>query len=262
MPRNSDLEFRIERAKRLERALRNKGWTRVQLAEKTGYDEKTIRNLLAGEPVRDHTIVDVSNALEVEPQLVNPYDDVDVASDIYGGYLRHTHRNYEGFFYAYRRSFTRPGEIFRSVFGIEWDQSSDYLIFSEYYQLEADEKYGAKSHDGIVYMSSYTSLVHLLTIYEGSIRLATLTKMRQADGIMRGAIQTQSESLMFFQPSVAPIVLRKLKQYDPESQIKSDVRFLAEADEDYKFACEQIRITEKQIVKMAFADQPSDAHDN
>jgi hypothetical protein len=40
MVRSYDLEFRLARARKLERALRNKGWTRKQLAEETGYDEK------------------------------------------------------------------------------------------------------------------------------------------------------------------------------------------------------------------------------
>lgn len=251
MSRGSDLEFRIERAKRLERALRNKGWTRVQLAAKTGYDEKTIRNVLSGDPVRDQTIIDVSQSLEIEPQLENTLGDVDVADDAFGGYLRHTHRNYEGFFRAYRRSFTRPGEIYKSIYHMYWDSAADHFVFSEYYQLDSDEKFGAKAHEGSVYMSSYTSLIHLMTVYEGSIRLATLTKMREVEGVMRGTIQTQSESLMFFQPTVAPLVLVKLKHYNTDD-IKDDLRFLAEADGDFKFAQEQIALTEKQIVKIAF----------
>jgi lambda repressor-like predicted transcriptional regulator len=252
MSRGSDLEFRIERAKRLERALRNKGWTRVQLGTKAGYDEKTIRNLLTGEPVRDQTIIDVSKALEVDPQLENTLGDVDVADDVFGGYLRHTHRNYEGFYCMYRRGFTRPQDIFKSICRIEWDNSSDYFVFSEYYQEDSEKQYGAKAHEGVVYMSSYTNLLHLMTVYEGSIRLATMTKMRETEGIMRGSLLTQSESLMFFQPTVAPIVLAKLKQYDPEKGISGDLKFLTESDEDYKFANEQIGLTEKQIVRVSF----------
>ncbi|GLS29313.1 hypothetical protein GCM10007937_10210 [Mesorhizobium albiziae] len=178
---------------------------------------------------------------------------MDVADDVFGGYLRHTHRNYEGFFSAYRRSFTRPGSIYKSIYRIQWDDTSDHFRFADYYQIDSEREYGARAHEGTVYMSSYTGLIHLLTVYEGSVRLATLTKMREADGTMRGAIQTQSESLMFFQPTVAPIVLVKLKQYEPKSCLKEDLRFLSEADDDFKLASEQLNLTEAQIVNIAFA---------
>ena len=64
MVRSYDLEFRLAGQRKLERALRNKGWTRKQLAEETGYDRKSDPNILAGEPVRDQTVVDVSQALQ------------------------------------------------------------------------------------------------------------------------------------------------------------------------------------------------------
>ena len=69
MPQSESSEFRLERAKKLQRALRNKQWTRTFLASKTGYDEKTIRNVLNGMQVKDKTIVDVCQALGIEPIL-------------------------------------------------------------------------------------------------------------------------------------------------------------------------------------------------
>jgi hypothetical protein len=49
---SSEVEFWRVRAKKIERALIRNGWTRVHLAELTGYDERTIRNVLSGKPVR------------------------------------------------------------------------------------------------------------------------------------------------------------------------------------------------------------------
>ena len=45
-------EFLIARARKIERALVRKNWTRVHLAEVTGYDERTIRNVLGAKPVQ------------------------------------------------------------------------------------------------------------------------------------------------------------------------------------------------------------------
>jgi hypothetical protein len=51
----SEVEFLRARARKIERALVRNGWTRVHLAELTGYDERTIRNVLSAKPVRDQT---------------------------------------------------------------------------------------------------------------------------------------------------------------------------------------------------------------
>jgi hypothetical protein len=55
-------EFLIVRARKIERALVRKNWTRVHLAEVTGYDERTIRNVLGAKPVREQTVIDICQA--------------------------------------------------------------------------------------------------------------------------------------------------------------------------------------------------------
>jgi transcriptional regulator with XRE-family HTH domain len=250
--RSLDLEFRLERARRLARALTSKGWTRTFLASKIGCDEKTIRNLLAGEEARDRIVIDVSQALGVTPELEDAREHVNVAEDVFGGYLRSTHRGYEGFFHLYRRSYTKSGAIFKSVVEIRWDGEKDRFGFSEYYQLDEGEPRGARAHVGAVYISSYTNLVHLLTTYEGSVRLITLTKMREPDGILRGSIQTQSESLMFFYPTISSICLCRAKEYDASLQLRNDIGLLDEGAADFAFASEQLEITERHIIKLVF----------
>ena len=60
-------EFLIVRARKIERALVRKNWTRVPFAEVTGYDERTIRNVLGAKSVREQTIIDICEALGVAP---------------------------------------------------------------------------------------------------------------------------------------------------------------------------------------------------
>src|SRR5215207_5947011 len=62
-------EFLSARARKIERALLRKNWTRVHLADLTGYDERTIRNVLHGKPVREQTVIDICEALGIEPIL-------------------------------------------------------------------------------------------------------------------------------------------------------------------------------------------------
>ena len=252
MVRSYDLEFRLARARKLERALRNKGWTRKQLAEETGYDEKAIRNILAGEPVRDQTVVDVSQALGIEPETDTKHDRVEVAEDEYGGYSRSTHRQYESFFYSYRRSFTNYGEIFKSIIEIRWDVIDNKFVFFDYYEMDKVTGQDARAHTGPVFMSSFTNLLHLQTIYEGSLRLITLTKMREPEGIMRGAIMTQSENIMSFQPTLSPIVLRRIPTYNVGKELPRDMKMIAADESDYEFAAVQLGLTERQTIKLAF----------
>ena len=75
-------EFLISRARKIERALVRKSWTRVHLAELTGYDERTIRNVLGAKPVRDQTIIDICQALGIEPELEDSSEYVEVEVEV------------------------------------------------------------------------------------------------------------------------------------------------------------------------------------
>jgi lambda repressor-like predicted transcriptional regulator len=101
-------EFLTARARKIERALIGKNWTRVHLAEVTGYDERTIRNVLGRKLVRDQTIIDICQALGIEPELEDGSQYVEVADALYGEYPRGPYRKYEGGYFAYRRSFSSP----------------------------------------------------------------------------------------------------------------------------------------------------------
>lgn len=253
MSRPYDLEFNLERARKIERAIQNKKWTKAELSIKTGYDSKTIRNLISGQSVRDQTVVDVCEALGIEPMLENNIENIACADDEFGGYLRNTHSFYEGFYYSYRKSFTEPGRIFRGVVRIEWDVTDERFVFSDFYSLDSTEPLGARVHSGTVYMSSYTGLVHFLTVYQGSVRMITVTTMRQSDGIMRGSMMTQCEDINFFQPTITPIVFKKIKSYDPSSQVGNDLGLIDENEPDFRFASDQIKISETRVVKSCFA---------
>ena len=79
--------------------------------------------------------------------------------------------------------------------------------------------------------------------------------MRDSEGVMRGAIQTQSESLMFFQPTVSAVILRKLQSYNPVEALSGDIRLINSEAPDWAFAKEQLGLTERQILKMPRAQQ-------
>lgn len=252
MAGGSDLEFRVERARTMRRAMQNCGLTQTVLATKSGYDERTIRNVLKGESVRDQTIIDICNALGVDPVLENNLLDREVSDNSLGGYTRATHRNYDGYYKGFRYSFSTKGKIFRSVFKLAWSDTDNHFRFDEYYQPDDSAPLKCKAHSGSVYMSPYTGLIHFLTVDEGSVRVVTVTKMRDLEGIMRGVMLTQSETPVFFYPTVTPVVLIKQREFEPTNDIGSLVTVINEFDEDYAGAKNQLDIAATQITRNEF----------
>jgi lambda repressor-like predicted transcriptional regulator len=256
MGQRESAEFRLERAKKLERALRNKQWTRTFLATKTGYDERTIRNVLSGTQVKDKTIVDICQALGVEPILDDLRDSVEVADDFYGGYSRTTYHAYETFYAFYRRDILDEKVIYKSIFEIFWDDAERRMGFREYYRLSSTSSSVLKAspveaHTGAVHISPYTSLMHMVTFLEGSVRLITLTKMLLFEQIMRGVLLTQTEAIASYQPVVCPVVIHALSEYNLELQLKHDIRLLTAEQDEYYFADRELQVAEKQVIKLA-----------
>jgi len=146
----------------------------VHLADVTGYDERTIRNVLGGRPVRDQTVTDICEALEIEPILEAVGQPAAVADPKYGEYPRGPYRKYEGGYFAYRRSFSSDAGLMRTVVVFEW-ADEEGLIFSEHSQFQTGRRQIDNSQKGHVYISQMTGLLHLVTSVEGAVRLITLT---------------------------------------------------------------------------------------
>jgi hypothetical protein len=219
MPKDAaTLEFWRKRAAKIERALLNKAWTRSQLAAKSGHDVRTVRTVLAGvDAVLDQTIVDICQALGIEPELAEPTDsEAEVAEPWYGSYARGPYKSYEGAYYAYRRSFSYPGCFIRSIYEIKWHDEDWIFNFQEHQSyLANNQRKIDHSPSGEVYISQYTDLVHLVTVSAGAVRTVTLRKMR--DNIMRGCMLTQSDRETFFQPCISGVFLEKIFGFDPAS---------------------------------------------
>ena len=144
-------EFLISRARKIERALVRKSWTRVHLAEVAGYDERTIHNVLRAKPVRDRTIIDICQALGMDPELEDSSEYVEVADAEYGEYPRGPYRRYEGGYFAYRRSFNSLARLMRTCVEMEWAEDEG-LIFREHSQFlvgrgQVDNSQGGRVHN-------------------------------------------------------------------------------------------------------------------
>lgn len=246
---NDGEEFRKERAKRIEKARLAKGWTRNQLADHAGYTEKTIFNLLAGKPVKNLTVMHVCQALGLEPELEDESHYVEVADAAYGEYPRGPYRKYEGGYFAYRRSFSSPVRLMRTVIELEWSEDEG-LVFREHSQFFVDRKRVDNSQSGHVYISQTTGLIHLLTTVEGAVRLITLTKMIGGDEVMRGVVLTQIDRDAHYVPSVSPIMLTKVPDYEPGKH-RAMAGPIEERADEYAFVCSELDHAERSVVQIA-----------
>lgn len=215
-----DLEKRLSLGRQIESERMQRGWSRAFLANKAGYDERTVRNAVNGQRVKEQTIFDICNALEIsiENFLVGQSSiGSEVAPVECGAYSKAVAAKYEGIYTAYRRGFSKKPVIFRSIYEFRWNEQLSGLVFFENQKyVGSEEEIKHNSQDGKIYMSDFTGLVHLLTIQEGSVRLLTLTKLKNNE--MKGSVLTQSERTMFFQPSVSAITFRKVP---PEQNYES-----------------------------------------
>lgn len=244
---------RVEMAKR--------GLTRPALAEVAGCKERTLGNLLAGQPVRDATIAGVARslAIDLDALLGGPVNGGATtaephgrADESYGGYLLSAYEDYLGAYVAYRRVFSRRNALYRSVYELDWDEDLSRLRFLELQRTSAGRVVdAANQHAGGVYISPHTGMLQLLTTYQGALRLVTLNRFRRGDDKLRGVIVTQSDRERFYQPAVSAIFLQKLNGRRRLSELERLIGAVDHGHKDFTPALAEIEEIEQSAIFLA-----------
>jgi transcriptional regulator with XRE-family HTH domain len=244
---------------RLEMAKNN--LTREALAQRAACKERTLGNLLAGQSVRDATVAKVARVLGIDLEdFVDARDPAPSAAqgaegraaEEYGGYLLSAYEHYVGTYFGYRRSFSDRHEFFRSVYEIDWDEELNRLRFFELQRFRGpNDAPVSSSHAGGVYISPHTGVVHLLTTFQGALRLVTLNKFRRGDDKLRGLILTQSDRDMFFQPAVSATYLQKIKTRRKNSELERSVGVFGRTDPEFAAVDAEIEAIERTAVFIA-----------
>lgn len=248
---------RVEMAKR--------GLTRTGLANIAGCKERTLGNLLAGQPVRDATVAGIARGLAIDLDTLlgarssgpaQPAEPQGHADESYGGYLLSAYEDYLGAYVAYRRVFSRRLELFRSVYELDWDEDLSRLRFLELQRAPsgsstANGSGGASQHAGGVYISPHTGMLQLLTTFQGALRLVTLNRFRRGDDKLRGVILTQSDRERFYQPAVSAIFLQKLNGRRRLSELEKMVGTVGSSHNDFAAALKEIEEIEQSAIFLA-----------
>ena len=248
--------------RRVRLAMAKQGLTREALASRAGVKERTLGNLLAGQSVRDVTIAKVARALAIDlDDLVSeaanhPADrDHARADEAYGGYMLAAYEGYLGTYVAYRRVFSASGELYRSIYDIDWDEALSRLRFLELQRFRGrDNREVASSHGGGIHISPHTGLIQLLTTFQGALRLVTLTRFRLGDNRLRGLILTQSDRDKFFEPAASAIFLERLDGKRRLADLERLVGPLGPGDADYAAAEAELAAIEQSGI---FIGRPS-----
>ena len=240
------------------------GLTREALAERAACKERTLGNLLAGQPVRDSTVAKVARVLGIDIEDALGREGAATvaeagtekpdgrAGEEYGGYLLSAFAHYLGTYIAYRRVFSERNELFRSVYEIDWDEDMARLRFFELQRFRgADNRPISSSHAGGIFISPHTGMIHLLTTFQGALRLITLTKFRMGENRLRGVILTQSDRDRFFQPATSAIYLEKLETRRKNSELEKLVGPFGPADPTFKPASDELARIESDAVIFA-----------
>jgi hypothetical protein len=178
-----------------------------------GYTDRTIRKVLDGEGTNYQTIVDICGALGIDVES-GTSESNEVAPEEYGAYAKTNFGEYAGNYFGYRRTFAKSRKILRSCFSIVW--SNGRLVFSERQSFALNAKSDpTPNHNGNIYISAHTGLLHLMATFQGAVRLITLTKLQNRT--MQGVVLMQSERKLFYQPSVSALLLEKIDCPSDES---------------------------------------------
>lgn len=243
--------------KRIETERNTRGLSQIALAEKAGCSPKLIRKLTNGEKTRGKILLEVCTVLGIRLDDRNPIEISDVE---HGSYTLNNLAQYEGLYFAYRRSFVQPRNILRSLFDIRWDKKARLLHFQEFQKYKSSETGEAvdRSQSGEIYIGSRSNLLHLLTRDRGAVRLMTLFPFRMQnpdDFKMSGIVLTQSLRQYQHIPSTAAITFEKVKG-SKEMLAKQVGEIRHGASNDYaKLAADLTRI-ERHVVNFVLTPPP------
>lgn len=257
----SNADDRIRLGQRIDLARKAQGLSYVMLAQRTGYDERTIRNVTKGQPTRVSTVSEICQALNISPNgPIETNSDILVSDDDHGSYSFTQCDDYIGYYYATRRSFSIRGNLVRSIYELFWSNKRNCLCFKEI-QKFTSEKFGKVidfSQSGEVYISKNTGLFHFQTVSDGAIRLITLTRLRMDDKTMNGIVLTQSPESFYYKPSISPIFLQKADATCTLEELAEGVRSMSPDETEHKYANEYLMEIERNIGLFATGDMPSD----
>lgn len=230
---NIDLQSLQRIGNRIRKQRELLGLTQENLAHKSGYSDRIIRNIEQGYRTKIQTLRDVCAALSISDNIIcNPTNII--ADEKYGAYNLAHYEHYIGFYFAYRRDFPSNINFLQTIYKIFWSEEVNCLVFSENQHYDTgDGKTVDFSQAGKIYINNDIGLIHFVTSANGAMRLLTLSKLRRDDNTMSGVVLTQARTTGHYFPAVSPIYLRKQEDAFVENKLDNASRIIGPDDDEY-----------------------------
>jgi hypothetical protein len=229
-----------------------------ELAEKAGYDPKTVKKLIEGIRVRERTLSDICQVLEIDDfkkffSVVNPSD------EMHGQYTKTSLGYYIGVFEVFRRSYHHPS-IVRSYLELYWSDQKNCMEFREKRKYrDRSGAYQEGEHYGEMYLGDNSTLVYLISISGGSVRLMTITRILPPSCVMKGIAVTEARMLGHSVPAHSPVVLRKIPNATSIEDFAGRAGEIELKDAEFEEVDREL-VEAKQIVHSARRPECSSTH--
>jgi len=192
-----------------EQAKSTAGLSNDAIADKAGYNEKTIRDVIKGRCLVYKTVKDVCAALKIDLDQVLARTGLDVntegkAPSHLGGYSKENYLDLIGNYTTVRPTYHDPSRLRCYRTKLDWDVGASCLGFTEIDRRDSD------CQTGYVYIPRASSFMYLLTLDKGWVRTVIVSQLIGKASIMRGLILSQyNVSGNNFAPVCTPIVYIK-----------------------------------------------------
>lgn len=238
---------------RIEAERNRRGFKLKDLAYKAGCGEKTLRNAIAGKHVSGRIIAEICFVLGMNVEEAKP---ISISDQDHGSYTRDNFSDYIGRYFVYRRSFSFPRNIVRSVFNILWSDTGNVLQFQENQRYDSKELDTLVDHSqsGEIFISNTIGLLHFVTKAKGAIRLITVSKHRLNDPkdlTMQGIVLTQAKRPMHYLPSAAAIIFERISPEVSIEEINKGCCVLRPKDFQYEKYHRALTDVELHVVSFA-----------
>jgi hypothetical protein len=192
-----------------EQAKSTAGLSNDAIADKAGYNEKTVRDVIKGRCLVYKTVKEVCSVLDIDLDKALVRTGLNVSTEgnapaHLGGYSKENYLDLIGSYTTVRPAYHNTSTLRCYRTELDWDVGASCLRFTEFDRPDAD------CQTGHIYIPRASAFMYLLTLDKGWVRTIIVSQLVGSASIMRGLILSQyNVSGNNFAPVCTPIVYLK-----------------------------------------------------
>ncbi|WP_157138728.1 hypothetical protein [Asticcacaulis biprosthecium] len=205
-----------------------------------------------GKRVREKYVEAVCEALDLQSEFKKELRKNAVADDRFGGYRLGTLPDYEGTYIEIRRSFSKPSELVRTLYFVNWDQAIRALSFEHLHEYQTESGMKSFQHTGQLAICPSHGYVSFVTLDRGAVRIATVTGLPNRGAPtqeMAGGLFTRRVASYRLTPAFTSVILKKIdggvELTDQKKQMMGRLRL---GDLEFEYWDKRLESVEKELI--------------